>query len=118
MNRGIVRIGLVASIAGIAAIALPATSANALGNNRTVHRSCGSNYVSSGFNGTNYWAQTKRVSGTCKGRFSLSFEMSNGKWMTRTYYNRYSAYRTISPRFGKVRYGLHWGCDKCNVTKT
>jgi hypothetical protein len=37
---------------------LASTDAQALGNNRTVERSCGKNYVSSGFTGRQSWAQT------------------------------------------------------------
>ncbi|MFI0976385.1 hypothetical protein ACH4SP_05070 [Streptomyces sp. NPDC021093] len=110
--------GVVAAIVGLVSVLLPASSAAALGNNRTVQRSCGSNYISSGFDGTDYWAQTVRASGNCSGRFSLNFEMSDGRWMTRTYYTSHSAYRAISPSFGKVSHGLHWGCDNCNVTKS
>lgn len=112
------RTGLTVAMAGLIVAVFPASPALALGDNRTVERSCGKNYVASGFDGTNYWAQTQRVSGTCQGRFSLNFEMTDGRRMTRTYYNKYSAYRTISPSFGKVKYGLHWGCDDCGVTKT
>jgi len=118
MKLGIrARAGVILATTGFMIALLP-SQASALGDNRIVYRSCGSNYVASGFNGTNSWAQTDRVSGTCAGRFSLNFEMSDGRWMARTYYNRYSAYRTISPTFGNVAYGLHWGCDNCNVTKT
>jgi hypothetical protein len=116
--RILTRTSAIVTMAGFMATSVLGSQALALGNNRIVYRSCGSNYVSSGFNGTYYWAQTERVSGTCEGRFSLNFEMSDGRWMTRTYYNKYSAYRTISPSFGTVRNGLHWGCDNCNVTKS
>jgi hypothetical protein len=118
MKRKLIGAASAIVAAGLIAALLPASPAMALGNNRTVTRSCGKNYVASGFNGTNYWAQTQRVSGTCEGRFSLNFEMTDGRRMTRTYYNRYSAYREISPSFGRVRYGLHWGCDACGVTLT
>lgn len=112
------RMGTVAAVAGLVSVLLPVTSAAALGDNRTVKRGCGSNYVSSGFNGRDYWAQTEHVSGNCKGRFSLNFQMDDGRWMTRTYHTAHSAYREIDPAFGRVSHGLHWGCDNCNVTKS
>lgn len=105
----------------VAAAPLLAAPAHALGNNRAVNRSCGTNYVSSGHNGTagegHSWAQTTRQSGNCAGRLSAALERSDGYWSTRVYGSNGSAYATA--RFGaKAKHGLHWGCDACNVTRS
>ncbi|MFE3716375.1 hypothetical protein [Streptomyces cyaneofuscatus] len=94
-----------------------ASEAQALGNNRNVSRSCGTNYVSSGFSGSQSWAQTSKASGTCAGRLSAALEKSNGAWTTRVYGTNSSAYATSSGS-SPARNGLHWGCDACNVTKS
>jgi len=94
------------------AMMLPAT-AFGLGNNRTVYRSCGANYVSSGYVSSGYsWAQTRKVSGSCAGRLSAGLQASNGYW-TRVYGSTLSAYTS---RYGYWTYGLHWGCDGCSQT--
>ncbi|SES08747.1 hypothetical protein SAMN05216188_121115 [Lentzea xinjiangensis] len=117
------RIGSVVAIAAMAAgaVLFTATPASALGNNRTVERSCGKNYVSSGHNGStttgHSWAQTKRQSGTCAGRLSAALERNDGYWSQRTYGDRNEAYATA--RFNsRAMHGLHWGCDDCNVTRS
>ncbi|MDG5802511.1 hypothetical protein P9869_07535 [Streptomyces ossamyceticus] len=94
---------------------LVATDAQALGNNRTVERSCGKNYVSSGFTGRQSWAQTSKSSGDCAGRLSAALVRSDGAWTTRVYGTSSSAYATHSST-SSARNGLHWGCDACNVT--
>jgi len=117
------RISAVFAIAALTtgAAVFTASPASALGNNRTVERSCGKNYVSSGQNGSategHSWAQTKRQEGTCAGRLSAALERNDGYWSQRVYGDRNSAYATA--RFGSVAsYGLHWGCDDCNVTRS
>ena len=91
---------------------LPAT-AFGLGNNGPVYRSCGVNYVSSGYVSSGYsWAQTRKVSGSCAGRLSAGLQASNGYW-TRVYGSTLSAYTS---RYGYWTYGLHWGCDGCSQT--
>jgi len=89
---------------------LPAT-AFGLGNNRTVYRSCGANYVSSGYSGGYSWAQTRKVSGSCAGRLSAGLQY-NG-YYTRVYGSSQTAYTS---RWGYATYGLHWGCDYCSRT--
>ena len=90
---------------------LPAT-AFGLGNNRTVYRSCGANYVSSGYVSSGYsWAQTRKISGSCAGRLSAGLQY-NG-YRTRVYGSSQTAYTS---RWGYAVYGLHWGCNSCNPT--
>lgn len=115
--RSIRKTAVAAGLTALVAIApvLTATDAQALGNNRVVSRGCGSNYVGSGFNGSQNWAQTKKVSGTCAGRLSAALVRSDGYWTTRVYGNNTSAYASYNSRY-KGRNGLHWGCDNCNVT--
>lgn len=113
-----VRIAAVMVLAGFATALLPVSPALALGNNRTVERSCGKNYVSSGLHNNEYfWAQTEKRDGNCAGRLSVAFELDSGYQTQRVYGDNRSAYTTIQGNSG-VRYGLHWGCDNCNVTKS
>jgi hypothetical protein len=96
-----------------------ATPASALGNNREVVRSCGTNRVASGYDpaSNTYWAETVKVSGTCRGRLSVALEYDNGSFSRRVYGNKQRA-RLTTPARQSVRYGLHWGCDACNVTRS
>jgi len=112
MKRLLVRILAATVLTCVGVAVVPASSAMALGNNRTVSRSCGTNYVSSGWTGSYSWAQTKKVSGDCAGRLSAGLEFYNG-YRTRVPGSNTSAY-TSNPAY--ARYGLHWGCDNCNVT--
>lgn len=96
---------------------IAATDAQALGNNREVSRSCGTNRVSSGFTGSYNWAQTTKSSGSCAGRLSAALERYNGYWTTRVYGSSSSAYATDVVSSAD-HYGLHWGCDACNVTRS
>ncbi|MFD5328389.1 hypothetical protein [Streptomyces sp. NPDC127092] len=113
MRKSVAAFGLTAMVA--VAPLLAATDAQALGNNRTVERSCGKNYVSSGFTGSKSWAQTAKSSGTCAGRLSAALVRSDGYWTTRVYGTSSSAYASYSSTVS-ARNGLHWGCDGCNVT--
>lgn len=95
---------------------LPAQSAQAIGNNRDVSRSCGVNHVASGrYSNTNAWAQTTRVSGNCSGTLGAGLRASDGYTWPRVNGSRDSAYtsRVDSAGFGS---GMHWGCLDCNVT--
>ena len=93
------------------AMMLPAT-AFGLGNNGPVYRSCGVNYVSSGYVSSGYsWAQTRKISGSCAGRLSAGLQY-NG-YRTRVYGSSQNAYTS---NWGYARNGLHWGCDSCNIT--
>ncbi|MFE0254794.1 hypothetical protein [Streptomyces sp. NPDC059010] len=118
ITRG-VRVTVFAALTAFAVLGalLLATPAEALGDNRTVERSCGKNYVASGYwsSSDTSWAQTKRQSGTCQGTLSVAFERYDGYWTTRKYGDRNEAYTTIGL---KARYGLHWGCNDCNVTRS
>lgn len=96
---------------------LAAPSAEALGNNRAVSRSCGTNYVSSGFTGSYNWAQTRKQSGDCSGRLSSAIEYGTGWWTPRAYGTNENAY-TSHTSTTRAAYGLHWGCDSCNVTRS
>lgn len=103
----------VLSVLPMIAMAMPA---QAVGDNRTVSRGCGQNYVSSGYYADgSTWAQTKKQSGDCKGRLSVAFELSDGYWTNRVYGDNLTVYSTWS---GRARHGLHWGCDACNVTRS
>lgn len=109
--------GLAAVAATVAAVTLSATPALALGNNRVVYRSCGENYVASGFN-SEYgysWAQTEKDGGDCSGRLSAALKRDNGTNTPRRYGTNGSAWATDYSPFD-ARNGLHWGCDNCNVT--
>ncbi|UGY94637.1 hypothetical protein [Streptomyces gobiensis] len=121
-TRGL-RLTTLAAVTAAVAFAplIVATDADALGNNRTVKRSCGRNYVASGHNGSatqgHSWAQTTKQSGTCKGRLSAALQRNDGYQSRRVYGSSKSAYATA--RFNsKAKYGLHWGCDNCNVTRS
>ncbi|SDG84432.1 hypothetical protein SAMN05216553_11256 [Lentzea fradiae] len=107
----------VATTALFSAFALvPVQSAQAIGNNRDVSRSCGVNHVASGrYSNTSAWAQTTRVSGNCSGTLGAGLRASDGYTWPRVNGNRDSAYtqRTDSAGFGS---GMHWGCLDCNVT--
>jgi hypothetical protein len=112
---------VVAAVCSLAATLLVAPSGQSLGNNRIVSRSCGTNYVASGHNGSpsagHSWAQTKKNSGTCRGRLSAALERNDGYWSRRVYGTNQEAYATA--RFGsRARAGLHWGCDACGVTRS
>ena len=106
----------VAMVSSIFTVLLLATPAQALENNREVKRDCGTNYVASGYNGKASWAQTTRVSGDCQGRLSAALEYADGHWSERKYGSRQSVYVAVDGE--RARYGLHWGCDDCNVTKS
>ncbi|WP_327320155.1 hypothetical protein [Streptomyces sp. NBC_01235] len=97
---------------------IAATDAQALGNNREVSRSCGTNRVSSGYTGSYSWALTVKASGDCAGRLSAALERNNGFWTTRVYGTSSRAYATDTTNTVADRYGLHWGCDSCNVTRS
>ena len=111
-----------AAVAGVsvAATLMSATNAEALGNNRVVNRSCGSNYVASGYSsgGGYYWVETSKNSGDCAGRLSTGFQRSDGFRTVRNYGTSSIAFDTVTrgQLGGSVQYGLHWGCDNCNVT--
>jgi hypothetical protein len=117
------RLPVVAAAAVVVALPLLASPAQALGNNRTVERGCGKNWVASGHNGPSgggrghSWAQTKKVSGTCKGRLSAALQRNDGYWSTRVYGSNQGAYATATFP-DRARYGLHWGCDACGVTRS
>ncbi|GAB1514392.1 hypothetical protein [Actinophytocola sp. KF-1] len=106
-----------AVIATIATFALlPAPSAQALGNNREVSRSCGTNWVASGrYSSTHAWAVTSKLSGDCAGRLSAGLRANDGYTWPRVYGTsiRAEADYYDSAGFGT---GMHWGCDSCNVT--
>ncbi len=99
-----------------------ASPAYAIGNNRDVSRDCGVNHVSSGRIGNKYWVQTERRgglhNGKCKGRLSVAFELENGYQTPRVPGTADSAYTTYTATQVPVKYGLHWGCDNCAVTRS
>ena len=102
----------IASLTALSVAMLPAT-AFGLGNNGPVYRSCGVNYVSSGYVSSGYsWAQTQKQNGSCAGRLSVGLSFSNG-YRTRVYGSSQNAYTS---NWGYARNGLHWGCDSCNIT--
>ncbi|MBO7938187.1 MULTISPECIES: hypothetical protein [Streptomyces] len=102
----------------VVAPVIAATDAHALGNNREVSRSCGTNRVSSGWTGSYNWALTVKASGDCAGRLSSALERNNGYWTPRVYGTSSRAYATDTTNPVADRYGLHWGCDSCNVTRS
>ena len=101
----------------VAAAVLPASPAQAFGNNRDVSRGCGTNYVASGYVGDfRVYAQTYKVSGSCAGRLSAALQFNSGERTTRKYGTNQEAYQEIGTPPSGIRYGLHWGCDNCGVT--
>lgn len=115
MGRSMSLAAIAAAVAVVGAM-LPAAPAQAIGNNREVSRSCGTNWVASGrYSSTFAWAETSKVSGSCSGRLSAGLRASDGYTWPRVYGTSSYAYtsRTDSAGFGS---GMHWGCDNCNVT--
>ncbi|PJE95453.1 hypothetical protein CUT44_22840 [Streptomyces carminius] len=110
-------LGMTTLMAIVPLVAAP--GAEALGDNRTVTRSCGKNHVSSGLNNGKSWAQTEKESGTCAGRLSAALELVDGYRIQRVYGTKSRAYASFNTGSGMAaKYGLHWGCDNCNVTKS
>jgi hypothetical protein len=105
-----------ATVSSVFAVLLLATPAQALEDNRNVERGCGTNHVSSGYNGQYSWAQTTRVSGDCQGRLSAALEYHNGYWSERKYGTKQEVF--VAEAGPRAKHGLHWGCDDCNVTKS
>jgi hypothetical protein len=103
----------------VVAPVIAASDAQALGNNREVSRSCGTNHVSSAYysGGPYSWAQTTKASGDCAGRLSAALEKTGGFWTTRVYGTSSRAYATLESSVA-AQNGLHWGCDSCNVTRS
>lgn len=91
-------------------------SVEALGNNRTVTRSCGKNYIASGSNSTySAWAVTQKTSGSCQGRLwaglkGSSFEEIISGSTSYVEFNRVTATRAQT--------GIHKGCDSCSESYT
>ncbi|BEL06201.1 hypothetical protein Q0Z83_043920 [Actinoplanes sichuanensis] len=98
-----------------AVLAAPAP-ALAVGGNRTVQRSCGSNYISSGGGNGHFWAQTEKVSGNCDGTLSVAMQASDNYRSPRVYGTRQSAYTELW-NFN-AHYGIHWGCNSCDSSWT
>jgi hypothetical protein len=113
----LLRRATVATMVAVTAFALlPAQSAQALGNNRDVSRSCGVNNVASGrYSGTFAWAQTTRVSGNCTGQLGAGLRASDGYTHPRVNGTRERAYTENRDAAG-FGTGMHWGCLSCNVT--
>lgn len=115
MKKVSTKLGVILTTGAVVAAILPATPAFALGNNRTVTRSCGSNYVSSGFNGTQGWAQTAKSSGDCTGLLGVTMIRSDGYRLGRV--NGSTTYaQIIYSTTNRPRNGVHWGCLNCNET--
>jgi hypothetical protein len=100
-----------------ATVLYAASPAMALGNNRTVSRSCGTTYVASGYSSSQRlnWAQTEKRSGDCTGRLSAALIKNNGYQTARHYGTSSRAYTSYTEGVRAIN-GLHWGCDSCNVT--
>jgi hypothetical protein len=115
MKKMSTKLGAVLTAGVVVAAILPATPAFALGNNRTVSRSCGSNYVSSGFNGSQGWAQTEKSSGNCTGQLGVTLIRSDGYRLGRVNGTTSSA-RIVYATSNRPQNGVHWGCLNCNQT--
>ena len=116
-----ISLGTVTALSCIGIAFLPASSALAIGDSRTVERSCGKNHVSSGrFSDGTAWAQTVQEGGkngaSCAGRLSVAFELDNGYHTDRVYGDNKKVYATTNAT--NVKYALHWGCDNCSVTRS
>lgn len=117
MSKLSARLGA-ALVAGVVTAAiLPSTAAFALGNNRVVNRSCGSNYVSSGWSTSTdrAWAQTQKNSGDCSGSLGASIVLSNGVRVARVNGDRNAVYMKYDTP-NRPQNGVHWGCLDCNST--
>jgi hypothetical protein len=108
------RIVGVAAVAALGVALGTAAPAHAIGNNRTVNRSCGSNYISSGGGNGHYWAQTEKVSGNCAGTLSVAMIGLDGYVSPRVYGTTQSAYTELW-NFNASN-GLHWGCNSCSAS--
>jgi hypothetical protein len=118
-RRRVARFGAVVAAAALAVAVSPASPAQAFGNNRTVHRSCGDNWVSSGYAGTfRVFAQTQKAGGDCTGRLAVAIEYTDGYRTNRVYGTSSDAYVAVEPGSRSPRWGVHWGCDNCNQTLT
>ncbi|GAA2640836.1 hypothetical protein SMC26_45945 [Actinomadura fulvescens] len=94
-------------------LAVQPSPAHALGDNRSVSRPCGSNWVASGASSSGTWAETQKESGTCAGRLSAGLQFNDGMRIRNYGSNSHARiYRSMHT----FRYGLHWGCDACDVT--
>ena len=113
-----IRAGVATAVAvvGLASPFLFAGSADALGNNRAVTRSCGTNWVASGKTEYGAWAETDKNSGNCTGVLSAALERSNGTWSSRTYGTTQHVW--TFDQGGSHSHGLHWGCNNCAVTRS
>jgi hypothetical protein len=120
MARSVVSGASLTLTASLAVVMLQAAPAHALGNNRVVSRSCGTNWIASGFNGSYFWAETSRNSGTCQGRLSVAIQRSDGFRTVRHYGTSSGAFMTTTPGQlgGSARYGVHWGCNACRASLT
>jgi hypothetical protein len=76
-----------------------------------VYRSCGTNSI----NSSPYYAETRKVSGSCVGPLSSAMRRSNGSQGPRAYGS--STYAVARGGSGDVG-GYHWGCNSCNRTTT
>src|SRR5215217_5084340 len=113
MRRGLTVVISVAAVV-VSTISFVAP-AQAVGNNRTVSRGCGKNYVSSSrYSEGGGWAQTQKQSGDCKGRLSAALQLSSGYRTPRVYGSNLSAFDSTD--LGVVVNGLHWGFDNCDLT--
>ena len=94
----------------------PVGTAQAVGNNRVVDRSCGSNYIASGGSNGHYWAQTEKRSGSCDGTLSVAMMATDSYVSPRVYGTKQSAYTELW-NFNAEN-GLHWGCNSCGSSWT
>jgi len=104
-----------AAVVGLTTPFMFAGSADALGNNRQVTRSCGVNYVASGTTSNGAWAATTRETGDCTGNLYAALERTNGAWTTWKHVSAATG-SVFTSSVGTFSKGLHMGCSTCNVT--
>src|SRR5687768_1599316 len=112
------RLGVVLVAGAIAATVLPSAPAQAFGNNRTVSRGCGDNWIASGSTDYIVFAQTQKSSGSCEGRLSVTIELDDGYRYPRLYGSNTNAYMSIPWPAVQPAHGVHWGCDSCGQSLT
>ena len=118
MRKLTAKLGAVVTVGVLAAAILPASPASALGNNRTVNRGCGSNYVASGFSAAKNnttWSQTSKAGGSCDDTLSTAVERWTGQRTLRVYGSKTNAY-IEDAGWAPANHGIHWGCNSCNET--
>lgn len=94
------------------AVTLTATPASAIGDNRVVTRSCGTNWIGSYYLKGGYdKAETIKETGSCQGRLWAGLR-GNSEYLS-SGNSLYASYTGLV-----AMYGVHKGCDSCGKSLT